>query len=72
MADNTARRGVLANMRTARLNAEGMGHELGRWRRYSPPAHLHTNRCVRCHARVYVSSVRFSGRTPVFPCNTPH
>lgn len=67
MGNNTVRRAILANMRTARLNGEGMGHELGRWRRLMP--NVHTNRCVRCRAGVYVSPTRFSGHTPIFPCN---
>lgn len=69
MVDNTSRRGILANMRLARLNAEVMGHELGRWGRHT--TNLHANRCVRCRARVYVSPARFSGHTPIFPCHTP-
>lgn len=66
MINNSDRRGILAQMRLARLNAEIMGHELGRWARHSP--NLHATRCQRCRSRVFVSPQRFSGHTPIFPC----
>ena len=68
MVNNADRRGILANMRLARLNGEVMGHELGRWRRLK--LNVHSARCVRCGSGVFVSPQRFSGHTPVFPCYT--